>query len=123
MKIAVSVAGQTLDDQVDPRFGRCQDFLIVDTDTMEFEVVANTAATQGGGAGIAAAQMIADKGVEAVLTGNCGPNAFEVLEKAGINVFTGVAGTIKGAVESYKSGKLQASASANVNAHSGSGRG
>jgi predicted Fe-Mo cluster-binding NifX family protein len=123
MKIAVSVSGQTLDDQVDPRFGRCQNFLIVDADTMEYETVANTAATQGGGAGIAASQIIADKGVEVVLTGNCGPNAFEVLEKAGINVFTSVSGPIKEAVESYKSGKLQVSASANVNAHSGSGRG
>ena len=123
MKIAVSVAGQTLDDQVDPRFGRCQDFLVVDTDSMEFEVVANTGSTQGGGASIAAAQTIADKGVEAVLTGNCGPNAFEVLEKAGISVFTGVAGTVRVAVESYKSGKLQASAGANVSAHSGSGQG
>ena len=123
MKIAVSVSGQSLDDQVDPRFGRCQNFLVVDTDTMEFKVVANTAASQGGGAGIAAAQMIVDEGVEAVLTGNCGPNAFEVLEKAGIRVFTSVTGTIKEVVESYKSGKLQASAGANVNAHSGSGRG
>ena len=123
MKIAVSTAGQSLDEQVDPRFGRCQNFLIVDADTMELEAVANTAATQGGGAGIAAAQTIVDKGVEVVLTGNCGPNAFNVLEKAGIRVFTGVSGTIKEAVESYKSGKLQASAQANVDAHSGSGRG
>ena len=123
MKIAVSAAGQSLDEQVDPRFGRCQNFLIVDSDTMDFEVAANTAATQGGGAGIAAAQTIVDKGAEVVLTGNCGPNAFNVLEKAGISVFTGVTGTIKEAVESYKSGKLQASAQANVDAHSGSGSG
>jgi predicted Fe-Mo cluster-binding NifX family protein len=123
MKIAVSTAGQSLDEQVDPRFGRCQNFLIVDADTMEFEAVANTAATKGGGAGIAAAQTIVDKGVEVVLTGNCGPNAFNVLEKAGIRVVTGVSGTIKEAVESYKSGKLQSSAQANVDAHSGYGRG
>ena len=123
MKIAISAAGQDLDAQLDPRFGRCQAFLIVDADTMEFEAVANTAATQGGGAGIAAAQMIADKGVEAVLTGNCGPNAFSVLDKAGIKVLTGVTGTIKEAVASYKAGKLQPSTQANVDAHSGSGRG
>lgn len=123
MKIAVSVAGQNIEDQVDPRFGRCQAFLVVDSDTMDFEPVANTAATSGGGAGIAAAQMIVDKGAEVVLTGNCGPNAFSVLEKASIQVITGVTGTVREAVDNYKAGKYQPSGQANVDAHSGSGRG
>jgi len=123
MKIVVSTAGQSLDDQVDPRFGRCQNFLVVDADTMEFEVVANTAATSGGGAGIAAAQVIVGKGVDAVLTGNCGPNAFGVLDSAGIKVLTGVTGTVKEAVANFKAGNLQPSTRANVATHSGSGRG
>lgn len=123
MKIAVSVAGQGLEGEVDPRFGRCQAFLVVDSETMEFEPVANTAATSGGGAGIAAAQVIVDKGAEVVLTGNCGPNAFSVLEKAGIQVITGVTGTVREAVENYKAGKYQPSSQANVDAHSGSGGG
>ncbi len=123
MKIAFSAAGADLDAQVDPRFGRCQYFVIVDTDTMEFEAAPNSGATAGGGAGIAAAQQIAGKGLEAVLTGNCGPNAFDVLKAAGIKVFTGVSGSIKEAIESYKAGKFQSTAQPNVSAHSGMGRG
>lgn len=123
MKIALSAAGQDLDAPIDPRFGRCQNFVIVDMDTMEFEAVANNSATAAGGAGIAAAQQIAGKGLEAVLTGNCGPNAFNVLNAAGIKVFTGVSGSIRDAIESYKAGKFQSSSQPNVDAHSGMGRG
>ena len=123
MKIAISAMGTTLDAEVDPRFGRCQYFIIVEPETMEFEAVDNSSAMAGGGAGISAAQMIAGKGVEAVLTGNCGPNAFNVLEAAGIKVITGVSGTVQDAVEGYKSGKYQVSSQANVAPHSGMGRG
>ncbi len=123
MKIAVSAVGQNLDAQVDPRFGRCQNFIIVDTDTMEFEAVVNDSAGASGGAGIAAAQSIAGKGVEAMLTGNCGPNAFGVFNSAGIKVITGAAGTVKEAIDSYKAGKLQAISQPNANAHSGMRRG
>ena len=76
MKIAISATGLTLEDEVDPRFGRCQHFIVADTETKEFEALDNSSATAAGGAGISAAQMIAGKGVEAVLTGNCGPNAY-----------------------------------------------
>ena len=123
MKIAVSATGTGLDAQVDPRFGRCQYFIIIDPDTMEFEVVANSAAMAGGGAGVSAAQMVAGKGVEAVLTGNCGPNAFNVLNAAGVKVMTGVAGTVQDAVSDYKAGKYEVSSQANVRPHSGMGRG
>ena len=99
MKIAVSATGTGLDAQVDPRFGRCQYFIIIDPDTMEFEAVANSAAMAGGGAGVSAAQMVAGKGVDAVLTGNCGPNAFAVLGSAGIKVMVGVTGTVQDAVQ------------------------
>ena len=67
--------------------------------------------------------MIAGKGVEAVLTGNCGPNAYQVLSAAGIKVITGVSGKVKDAIQSYKSGKLQASSQPNVAGHFGMGRG
>jgi len=89
MKIAVSATKPSLDADVDPRFGRCQYFVIVDLDTMEFESVENSSAQASGGAGISTGQMIVDKGVEAVLTGNCGPNAYQVLSAAGIKVVTG----------------------------------
>ena len=123
MRIAVSASGSGLDAEVDPRFGRCQYFIIIDPDTMEFEVVNNSGAMAGGGAGISTAQMIVGKGVEAVLTGNCGPNAFQVLSAAGIKVMTGVSGKVQDIVRDYKAGKYQADSQPNVPGHFGMGRG
>ena len=123
MKIAVSASGPTLDAEVDPRFGRCQYFVIIDPDSMGFEAVENGADLAGGGAGIATAQMIADRGVEAVLTGNCGPNAFQVLSAAGIKVVTGVSGKVQDAVQDYKDGSLQPTSQPNVPDHFGMGKG
>jgi predicted Fe-Mo cluster-binding NifX family protein len=121
MKIAISATGPTMDADIDPRFGRCQYFIIADTETMEFEAVNNSSATAASGAGIATAQMIVDKGVEAVLTGNCGPNAHGVLSSAGIKIITGVSGKIKDAIEGYKTGTYQAAQQANVPDHYGAG--
>lgn len=123
MKIAVSATGTGLDAQIDPRFGRCQHFVIIDPETMEIDSTQNDNMMASGGAGIATAQMIAGKGVEAVLTGNCGPNAFNVLNAAGIKVVTGVTGTVTNAIEDYKAGKYAASSQASVRPHSGMGRG
>ena len=123
MKIAISSTGYDLDAEVDPRFGRCQHFIIVDPDNMEFETVDNGGAQAGGGAGIATAQMITGKGVEAVLTGNCGPNAFQVLSAAGIKVATGVSGKVQDAIDNYKAGILQPTSQPNVPGHFGMGRG
>ena len=107
MKIAVSSTGGSLDAQIDPRFGRCPYFVIVNSETMKFETVANTASGAMGGAGIQAAQLVATKGVQAVLTGSVGPNAFQALSSAGISIITGVFGTVREAVEKFKSGQLQ----------------
>jgi len=121
MKIAISATGPSLDAEVDPRFGRCQYFIIADPETMEFEAADNSSAMAAGGAGISAAQAIAGRGVQAVLTGNCGPNAYQVLSSAGIQVITGVSGSVKDAIEGYKSGKFKASAQPNVPDHFGMG--
>jgi predicted Fe-Mo cluster-binding NifX family protein len=107
MKIAISATGDNLDAEVDPRFGRCPYFIIIDPETMQFEAVANESAAASGGAGIAAAQMVVAKGVEAVLTGSCGPNATQVLSAAGVKIVTGVSGRVKDAVQGYKTGKLK----------------
>ncbi len=104
MRIAVSATGPTLDAEVDPRFGRCQYFIIADPETMEFEALENSSAMAAGGAGISTGQTIAGKGVDAVLTGNCGPNAYQVLSAAGLQVITGVSGKVKDAIQGYKSG-------------------
>ena len=121
MKIAISASGQNLDAEVDPRFGRCQYFIIADTETDEFEALNNSSAAAAGGAGISAAQMIVKKGVEAVLTGNCGPNAHQVLSPAGIKVITGVSGKVKDAIAEYKLGTYTAAQQANVPDHFGMG--
>ena len=121
MRIAVSSSGPTLDEQVDPRFGRCAYFVVVDPSTMVFEAVENSSISAAQGAGIATAQMIAGKGVEAVLTGNCGPNAYQALEAAHVKVVTGVTGTVRDAVAAYKEGRLQSVSQANVASHHGMG--
>jgi len=123
LKIAISATGPSLDAEVDPRFGRCQYFLIVDPDTMEFEAIDNTNKMASGGAGIASAQAVAGKGVQVVLTGDCGPNAYRTLEAAGIQVVTGVSGNIRKVIEQYKSGEFKTTSKPSVGSHSGMGRG
>jgi len=119
MKIAISATDPNLDAQVDPRFGRCQYFIIVDTETMEYESMKNVETTTGGGAGIGAAQLITRTQVIAVLTGNCGPNAFSVLEAAGIHVITGVSGIVHEVIKDYMAGNSDPTTRANVLPHSG----
>ncbi len=119
MKIAITSSGDNLDSQMDPRFGRCQYFMIVDPDTMDFEAMQNESAMASGGAGIQAAQTIVNVGINAVITGNVGPNAFEVLSAAGIETMTGASGTVRHALELYKSGSLQSAAGATVSSHAG----
>lgn len=123
MKIAITATAASLDADIDPRFGRCRYFIIADPDTVEFESLENSNAMAGGGAGIATAQTIAGKDIEAVLTGNCGPNAYQVLSAAGIKVITGVSGKVQDAIQNYKSDKLKASFQPNVPDHFGMGRG
>jgi predicted Fe-Mo cluster-binding NifX family protein len=86
MKVAVSSTGNQLESLIDPRFGRCAYFLVVETDDMSFEAFDNQSVALGGGAGIQSAQFIASKGVVAVITGNCGPNAMRALSAARVKV-------------------------------------
>jgi predicted Fe-Mo cluster-binding NifX family protein len=106
MKIAISAAGPSLEDPVDPRFGRCACFLIIDTGTLEFEVIENSSKNLSGGAGIEAAQRVANQGVTHVLTGRCGPNAEKVLSAAGIKIVDGCEGKVREAVERFRSGDV-----------------
>jgi len=123
MKIAVSATAPDLNAEVDPRFGRCQHFIVIDPQSMEVETLDNSNAMAAGGAGISTAQMIAGKGVEVVLTGNCGPNAYQTLSAAGVQVITGVSGGIKDAIEAFKEGRFQSSAQPSVGSHYGMGMG
>ena len=119
MKICVTSEGDNLDSKVDPRFGRCQYFIIADIDTLAFEAVQNPNTDSMGGAGIQSAQLIAEKEVKAVLTGNVGPNAFQTLQAANINVFTGVSSSVKEAVEKYKKGDFKTTQGPSVNSKFG----
>ena len=121
MKVAASAMGKDLDSEIDPRFGRCANFLIVETDDMSFEAFENENAALGGGAGIQSAQFIASKGVEALITGRCGPNAVQALTSAGIKLYVGQAGSIKDAVKRFTKGEISPTTEANVPSHAGMG--
>jgi predicted Fe-Mo cluster-binding NifX family protein len=123
MKICVSAVANSLDVQLDPRFGRCPYFVIVDDETMQFEAVPNIASGSMGGAGIQAAQTVAGKGVKVVITGNMGPNAFQALSASGIKIMTGVFGTVREVVEKYKRGELREAGVPTVGGHFGIGGG
>lgn len=114
MRICVTSEGTELDSKIDPRFGRCQYFVFIDTDSMKFEAAANENSQFSGGAGIQSGQLMISKGVKAVLTGNVGPNAFQTLNAAGIKIYTGLAGNVKSVVEKYKKGELKATENASV---------
>jgi len=120
MKIAISAQGADLNAAVDARFGRCQQFVLVDSDTMQCESLENTNVAASGGAGIQTAQLLASKGVQVVLTGNCGPNAFRTLQAANIQVYIGASGTVQQAIAQYQQGQLQLAAQPNVGGHFGS---
>jgi predicted Fe-Mo cluster-binding NifX family protein len=121
MKIAVTATGPLLNGPVDPRFGRCSYFLIVETDNLAFEAMENPNLALGGGAGIQSAQLMTEKGVRFVLTGNCGPNAHQTLTAAGIEVIVGCSGRVRDVVEQFKVGRLSAADEPNVRGHFGMG--
>lgn len=118
MKVAVTSSGETLESDLDLRFGRAPYFLIVDTDTFKFEVKPNNQNMDlPQGAGIQAGKIVANCGVDVVITGNCGPKAYNVLEAAGIKVVTGVKGSVKEVVEQFNNNALKYSQGANVEGH------
>jgi predicted Fe-Mo cluster-binding NifX family protein len=123
MKIAVSSAGKDLNSQIDPRFGRCQYFIFIDPETMEFEALENEGLMASGGAGVQAAQMVAQKGANTLITGNLGPNAASALSASGIKVYLVPGGTVKEVIEGYKAGSLSEASGATVPPHFGMGGG
>lgn len=118
MKIAISVRSSDPEAQVEPRFGRAPYFLLVDTETLEFEVVPNPASMQATqGAGIQAAALLACHRPEVLLTGHCGPKAFHTLQAAGIRVILGVEGSARAAVQDYQAEKFKPARGPNVTSH------
>ena len=122
MKIAVTCVGKELDAQVDPRFGRAACFIIVETESMAFEAVENGNVAASGGAGINSAKVVIETGAQAVLTGNCGPNAERTLRAGNVKLYTGVGGTVAEAVEQFKAGSLTEATGPSVDSHAGMGK-
>jgi len=107
MKLAISAVGQDLNSMVDFRFGRAAYFIIVDTNTNEFRSIQNPNVYAASGAGIQSAQTIVDEGVEAVITGQMGPNAHRVINAANIPVYSSTGGTVAENLEMFKKGELE----------------
>jgi predicted Fe-Mo cluster-binding NifX family protein len=118
MKIAITATGPQLSAELDPRFGRAAYFILVDPDAMTFEVVENTQNLDlPQGAGIQAGKTIAEHQVNVLITGNCGPKAFKVLERAGVKIVVGASGTVADAVAQFKRNQLTPVDSPNVEGH------
>jgi len=118
MKIAITAQGKELSSEIDLRFGRAKWIIVVDSETGDFvahDNVVNLNAVQG--AGIQTGQNIANLGVEAVITGNIGPNAFKTLNAAGVKIFLAESQTVQQALDSFKAGKLKELNGANVEGH------
>lgn len=123
MKVMITSTGVTTEDAMDPRFGRCSTFLLVDTEEETVQAIPNEAVTRGSGAGIQAAETIVDLGAEAVITGQVGPKAAQVLKAAGIPVYVGGAGTARQALEAFRENRLKRLEESPPQAKMGRGRG
>ncbi len=119
MKIVVSAQENSLDAPVSAVFGRCPTLILMDSETFEFEAVPNPAMAQSGGAGVQSAQWVIDSGAQAVLTGNLGPNAFAVLQAAGVPGYLVSQGTVRQAVEAFLAGRLPVMSQASTADHAG----
>jgi len=109
MKIAVTSQGTSLDSPVDPQFGRCRYFVIVDDATGQVETVDNAANREAlQGAGTQSARTLLDRGVQVVISGHVGPKAFSALQTGGAQIFQGASGSVREAIAAYKAGKLSA---------------
>ena len=118
MKVAVTAQENVLTSLVDPRFGRARFFIVMDTDTGDWQAADNSQNLQAAqGAGIQAAGNVAELGADVVLTGHCGPKAFRTLAAADIKVCTGVDGTVEQALERFKAGELSFTDGADVESH------
>ncbi|MFZ2098377.1 MAG: NifB/NifX family molybdenum-iron cluster-binding protein [Anaerolineales bacterium] len=108
MKIILTGTSPTIDSKVDMRFGRGAFLIVVDPDTLEWQAHPNSGVGAMGGAGALAAQFAANQKVEAVISGDFGPNAYNALQAAGIAMYLfGVSATVKEAIEHFKAGKLE----------------
>jgi len=121
MKICITTATTDPPALLDSRFGRSPWFTFVDTKTGNVAIEKNELADGASGVGAQAAQLVADRGATAVITGQVGPSAFAVLKAAGVVAYTTRAQTVTEALDLYKEGKLEPAGAATGAAHSGGG--
>lgn len=118
MKIAITSSGKDLSATVDQRFGRAKYFLIYDLEKDTFEILDNSQVLDSAqGAGIQAAQHVVDAGVEILLSGHCGPNAFKVLNAGKVRVLNRFSGNIEAAIAAYRAGDIEDASQADVEGH------
>jgi predicted Fe-Mo cluster-binding NifX family protein len=118
MKIAVTSTGTDREADLDPRFGRAKYILIVDETGNVLEAIDNSTNVNAmRGAGIQAGKLLADRKVDVLITGFCGPNAFQTLTAAGISVVVEQSGKVWEAVERYNKHELKPADQPNVEAH------
>lgn len=119
MKLCITASGPEANDKIDPRFGRCLYFLFYDSQTDSYKAVKNKAAAASHGAGIEASRLVTEESPEAVITGNIGPNAANVLKASSLDIYSVREGTVAEVVGKYKAGKLKKIDSATVPGHFG----
>jgi predicted Fe-Mo cluster-binding NifX family protein len=118
MNIVITSQGKSIDSMVDPRFGRAKYFIVYDLESGDYTAIDNVQnlnAPQG--AGIQAGQNVIGTGAEVLITGNCGPKAFRILNAGDVKVYKSDGGTVEENIEKYKSGKLEELKDANVEGH------
>ena len=124
MKIAITITSPSLESEVDPRFGRGAYLLVIDPDTLEWQAFPNSGVNASGGAGIQAAQFLVDHQVDAAISGDFGPNAFDAQKAAGISMFLfGPCRTVGETIQRYQSGQLEPLAAPAGGGRMGRGRG
>ncbi len=118
MKIAFSTSGDQLKSPLDSRFGRAPKFLVYDLEAETFAVIDNQQNLNAAqGAGIQSATTVAQSGAQALVTGHCGPKAFQVLKAAGVKVYNCDASTVTEALQRFLSGKLAEAEASDVEGH------
>jgi predicted Fe-Mo cluster-binding NifX family protein len=123
VEIVITANGTDLDASASPVFGRCPAYVFVDTETMHLRALENPALGALRGAGFQAAELVVERGAQAVVVGSVGPNAFGVLQASGVPVYLSAGRTVREAVNAYRIGRLQRIEKANVSTHSGTSGG
>jgi predicted Fe-Mo cluster-binding NifX family protein len=107
MKIIITAISDQIDQRFNPRFGRTEYFILVDSETQRWEAHSNPAVNARGGAGTQAVQFITTHKPDVVISGRFGPNAFSALEAAGIKAYISSGGTVSEVVEQFLAGQLE----------------